>query len=660
LSSPRTPLHKSRSPGSPRTPQSPPLVSTYLVSGQWSLNPPFSLAVTPANTPSRRQFRRIKRDSTTSLNSDRSKPIRLSQQKSFILKHEESDAKERVYACRSSGLDLFFPSASFKVASFPDLSKYDFVQLYNSTETRCSTKIDSLDVDTVMRIFFRQLQLSDKHRNILKVFLKTVRKGGVLHAHLTGEIPAEHFFREAGRNGLQYYTGEPIANQFEPYTFHANSLCANHKGQPCSSTKDFESNDELYQKFLKTISMTGMKKESSNSSRFFKSFSYIETISPYLSLGRRLYLALSNEDNVAYKEFMEEFVAESKAHPLPSTYSRVRFDQWLKDQGEIQPVTPETLLTSGICEEWLKRLTESHWLETFVKETKETLAKGFEEAAFLLRRKVKKYKEHPSSEIDLADPDKSPTMIRIVLEVLRHYDPPKFFAEMAAACALAAASPEYVGGITIDGPEHTLSATRWYLSQMHIIEFLRTHYPKVKFTLHMGELNRDMGLSSERATRLYDTLTIAKPERGGHCSCLSDSTNYRNVLKQMKETGFIVEIAPSSNEQILGLSIKTGEHPVHEYMRAGIKVTINTDDGGVLRTTIDEEIEKFLIGFREVNKEPLSIERFKEIVIDNPIEGAFLDKSIKDRLRVAVNKEWNTLQTDILGRIMTGLSLIKA
>jgi hypothetical protein len=66
-----------------------------------------------------------------------------------------------------------------------------------------------------------------------------------------------------------------------------------------------------------------------------------------------------------------------------------------------------------------------------------------------------------------------------------------------------------------------------------------------------------------------------------------NETNPEELLQEMTKRGIMVEICLTSNEVILGVS--GPQHPLSEYIRAGVPVALATDDEGVARSDMTHE-----------------------------------------------------------------------
>ena len=96
-------------------------------------------------------------------------------------------------------------------------------------------------------------------------------------------------------------------------------------------------------------------------------------------------------------------------------------------------------------------------------------------------------------------------------------------------------------------------------------------------TIHTGE--------DTPASFIRETIELANPDRIGHgIHAIEDM----RVVELIKDRGITLEVNPWSN--YLTNSVRTiEEHPLKKLFDLGVKVTINSDDPGVLETNVNNE-----------------------------------------------------------------------
>jgi adenosine deaminase len=146
----------------------------------------------------------------------------------------------------------------------------------------------------------------------------------------------------------------------------------------------------------------------------------------------------------------------------------------------------------------------------------------------------------------------------------------------------------------------------------------------VPITLHAGELAD--GLVPPEALRSHVTESIAMghASRIGHGTSIMSEDDPFGLLRQLAAQNVLVEVALSSNEQILGG--KGRQHPLALLLRHRVPVAIVTDDMGVSRSSHTNEFAK------AVEEHGLDYPAIKRMV-RNSIEYAFVDAATKSKLK---------------------------
>ena len=204
--------------------------------------------------------------------------------------------------------------------------------------------------------------------------------------------------------------------------------------------------------------------------------------------------------------------------------------------------------------------------------------------------------------------------IRYLFTALRTVPPAQVFAQLALAFATAETDPRFVG-VNIAAPEHDPVAIRDYRLHMAMIAFLKTRYPKVKLSLHAGELSLGLVPSRDLTFHIHDAVTVAGASRIGHGIDISYETDGPALLKRMARDRIAVEINLTSNAVILG--VKGAAHPLSLYREAGVPVVLSTDDEGVSRSDMTNEY------LRAVTEQGLRYRDLKQIARDG-LHYAFL------------------------------------
>ena len=170
--------------------------------------------------------------------------------------------------------------------------------------------------------------------------------------------------------------------------------------------------------------------------------------------------------------------------------------------------------------------------------------------------------------------------------VLRTLPPEQVFAQIALGYALVEADPRFVG-VNLVAPEDDPVALRDFALQMRMFQYFRLRDPKVKLSLHAGELWLGLVPPSALGFHIRDTLEIAGASRIGHGYELPFEQDAAGLLQEMAAKKIAVEINLTSNDittRVLG-----GEHPLRSYMKAGVPWSLSADDEGVFRIDLSHE-----------------------------------------------------------------------
>lgn len=136
---------------------------------------------------------------------------------------------------------------------------------------------------------------------------------------------------------------------------------------------------------------------------------------------------------------------------------------------------------------------------------------------------------------------------------------------------------------------------------------------KIPFTIHAGE-----AAGAESVTEAIDMGA----SRIGHGVRIAGN---EAVIDKIIKNNITLEMCPTSNRQTRAVQ-DMREYPVIDFIKRGIKVTINTDDCAIEGTTLPEE-------FEYLKREYGLTQEQKSIVLNNAVDAAFTTESIKERIR---------------------------
>lgn len=179
--------------------------------------------------------------------------------------------------------------------------------------------------------------------------------------------------------------------------------------------------------------------------------------------------------------------------------------------------------------------------------------------------------------------------VRYLYQVGRGGLPEQVFAQILAGFEMATSDARVVG-LNLVQPEDWYVPMRDFTLHMRIIEYLRPLYPKVRVTLHAGELVPGMVPPEGLRFHIRQSVEIARAERIGHGVDIMWEDDPLSLIKKMAERNVMVEICLTSNDAILGIRGK--QHPLALYLKYGVPVALATDDQGVARSDMTGEYLK--------------------------------------------------------------------
>ncbi len=193
--------------------------------------------------------------------------------------------------------------------------------------------------------------------------------------------------------------------------------------------------------------------------------------------------------------------------------------------------------------------------------------------------------------------------VRFIALCIRHFGP----ARARAVAERAAASPGLVG-FCMAGDE------RVHHPRDFAPAFERAREAGLRLTAHAGEFG-----GPDSVTATLDALGV---ERIGHGVRASEDPD---LVARLADTGVVLEVCPGSNIA-LGLYPGWAAHPVATLDRAGVRVTLSTDDPPYFRTRLSAEYAALSAAF---GWDAVDFARLYRVAVD----AAFCDDALKARLR---------------------------
>jgi hypothetical protein len=420
--------------------------------------------------------------------------------------------------------------------------------------------------------------------NLLVAFLLEMPKGGDLHNHLSGAIYAETL--------IQWAQDEHEC--VDPRTLYLTPSLKLSTGDPyCPAptvlAETALANPVLYRSMVDAFSMRNWELSGqSGHDHFFDSF---------------------DKFGAATHGNTGKMLAETAARAASQreVYQELMFTPTGKPFGD--------MLSSDAVK--AVKLTDDATLETFAAMRQALTGNGLSKALQDAIQQTNDAEKIRDTDLHCASADANPgcqVTQRYLFQVLRGLPKEIVYAQMLLGFELAMADPRFVG-LNMVMPEDYYVPMHDFPLHMRMMQYLHSQYPKVHVTLHAGELVQ--GLVPPEGLRFHvrDSVEMAGAERIGHAVDALNETNSLELLEEMAKKNVMVEICLTSNDVILG--VRGRNHPLHDFMRAGVPVALATDDEGVARSDMTHE---YLRGVEDQN---LSYSELKRMARTS-LEHAFI------------------------------------
>ncbi len=411
-----------------------------------------------------------------------------------------------------------------------------------SSEQRTTQYLDSIRKDPLL----------------LRDFLYKFPKGGDLHNHLSGAVYAEDYIQWAAESGFcvntQTFAFVAAKSQSAPTAEQNASACDDPRSQRPAA--DALRDPVLYRNLIDALSMRNHSSAGkADEYQFFDAFPKFGLVSRART-GEML-------AEVAHRAVLEN---EHYLELTVSVDAGVAFEvadrtRWLGDDHLAE--YREKLLQNGL---------------------RDAVAKGkarLDDAESVMRAKLG---------CNSANPDVGcAATTRYIGEVARAFNRERVFAQMLACFEVAQADIRVVA-VNLVQPEDWLVPVRDYDLHMRMLDYLHGQYPKVSITLHAGELSFGQVMPDVLGTHIPKAIDMGHAQRIGHGVDVMYYPNAADLLSEMAQKHIAVEIALTSNDEILG--VRGADHPFLRYMKAGVPLVIATDDEGVARSDVTHEYQR--------------------------------------------------------------------
>ncbi len=375
----------------------------------------------------------------------------------------------------------------------------------------------------------------------LRVLLRGMPKGGDLHNHLAGAIYAEDYLTWAAAKG---FCVDATGLGVEP--------------PPCPAERGIErfagANEFGFDKLINAMSTRGWQhgvgqNDVSGHTQFFSAFDRFfkmagETAKMLVSVKR-----IAAGDNLSYLEL---------DHNTTALTAAVR-------QADDGPLTPADIPA--------RYASEVKALGALIPKARAELDADEAAAAKAMACGA------PAAEAGCK------VATHYLFQSLRALPPAQVYRSLILGFMMVDADPRFVG-VNIVMPEDAYLARRDYRLHMAMIRFLAGKYPKVRLTLHAGEVTLGQVPLPDLGDHIAQAVD-AGALRIGHGTGIAFEDKAEETMARMARAGIAVEINLTSNAVILG--VKGADHPLNLYRAHGVPVVLSTDDQGVLRTDMTNE-----------------------------------------------------------------------
>ncbi|MCP5052440.1 MAG: hypothetical protein GY940_35055 [bacterium] len=416
----------------------------------------------------------------------------------------------------------------------------------------------------------QRFELAKRSTPELIAFMRRMPKGGDLHNHIGGSVYSEHILDRAAGKNLRY-------------DLEANRFTRESADKPNVVTIDeVKGNPDYMKQYLDHASMRGWYTNGGNGhDHFFSAFSRTRP-------GRRddeviiAELVKRNRyQNLQYLELMAGSIPREVISAVGGAITDFSIDQLDRAFAQIEPLLKDSKLQASIREyldlrdaQIIKLLGQEHSITG----------------------------------------DRGGLVVRYIHQLNRLRDTRTFFIS-AVSAMFAVKTDSRVVAFNMVAPEDWPRSRENFQTQMAILDFLWAKMGKPRVSLHAGELVLRESPLEPMMDRISASVEKGHAQRIGHGISIAWEKDVVGLLEKMRTQGIMVEICPSSNFGILG--IKGRDHPFYLYRRAGVPISINTDDEGVSRSNMTMEFVK------AIQDHNLTYDDVKEF-IRNSLEYSFL------------------------------------
>ncbi len=415
----------------------------------------------------------------------------------------------------------------------------------------------------------------------LYAFLRPMPKGGDLHMHLSGAVYAETFIAEAAQASLcvaPVDAGKPAV----PVGQNAVRLVPPQPDKRCAlgevPAADALKRQPLYDDLIDSFSMRAFVPSEglSGHDQFFATFDRFGGLKAYTGEWLDEVATRAAAQNEQYLEIMH---TPTFSHAATLGY-KLGWPEGVDDLSYRAKLSAlrDQLLAGGLREDVGVDRSEFHDAE--VKRLSLEHCAGEETS--------------PSASTPPIESVACGVTLHFLYQVLRGFPPQQVFAQTLLGFEVAQAELDsgnpLVVGLNLVMPEDGRVSMQDYHLQMLMLDYLHSVYPKVRISLHAGELAFGMVPPAGLNFHIREAVELGHAERIGHGMDVLYENDPPALLREMAERHIMVEVNLTSNDIILGRS--RTDHPLAAYRAAHVPIALSTDDEGVSRIDLTHEYVK--------------------------------------------------------------------
>lgn len=516
---------------------------------------------------------------------------------------------------RSSPTYFSYLEANKSEQGFNTYTVFDMQNIALLKREKQLTKVLKTDVYSLinqMQKAAMRTQDPVKKAMILNIIYKGKHKAFplvVVHEHLEGALKSQTLYDLAVKNTLYWDFDVERARR------HSESRKRSGKGElyvgrvPMKNLEKTHISDLCCVSAQRKFSSTNLK-NNELSVQFDKTFGPRGSILDRVSFSQQLLLLMMNSisENTIYLEEMcgiYDLPVPSAFKVLVETFhkkmNKENIEACIKylTQNNYKNLLNENEMAKFIskvkgrfgknAEKFLSEIDDLSYLEVFIHLLDETLRIAEEE----IDQEIEKngVLQSPNKKMQNLKPKifdaKNPITLKLIFEVMRHYSLGEFFVWSLVAFAYIEKDNSRIVGITIDGPQKNKNSIKYFNDQVLIFEEFRKRFPRAKTTIHALEFAREEFENIEEAKEELEKVgRIA--DRIGHATMTSHSHDSLYTISNLKDKA--IEICLST------VNITTGEPleniPLKTFLNFGIPTILAPDDGGIVGTTMADEIIK--------------------------------------------------------------------